>query len=79
MKASLTLLLSGVESLALDLKQPAAREVVRRLAARADVLLESFRPGTLARLGLDPLEIAAANPRLILCFSDVCQEWNTVS
>ncbi|HZF12680.1 MAG TPA: CaiB/BaiF CoA-transferase family protein, partial [Thermoanaerobaculia bacterium] len=61
-----TLLLSGVESIALDLKQPAAREVVRRLAGRADVLLESFRPGTLARLGLDPAELRAANPRLVV-------------
>jgi alpha-methylacyl-CoA racemase len=61
------LLLSGVESIALDLKQPAALEVARRLAGRADVLLESFRPGTLARLGLDPAALAAAHPRLILC------------
>jgi alpha-methylacyl-CoA racemase len=62
-----TLLLAGVESIALDLKAPAAREVVRRLALRADVLLESFRPGTLARFGLAPAELRAANPRLVLC------------
>jgi alpha-methylacyl-CoA racemase len=61
------MLLAGVESVALDLKQPAAREVLERLLARADVLLESFRPGTLARLGLDPAALRAAHPRLVVC------------
>jgi alpha-methylacyl-CoA racemase len=61
------ILLAGVESIALDLKQPAAREVLERLLARADVLLESFRPGTLARLGLAPGELRARFPRLVLC------------
>jgi len=61
------ILLSGVESIALDLKQPAAREVLERLLARADVLLESFRPGTLARFGLPPEELRARFPRLVIC------------
>jgi len=61
------ILLSGVESIALDLKQPAGREVLSRLLARADVLLESFRPGTLARFGLAPEELRARFPRLVIC------------
>lgn len=61
------LLLSGVESVALDLKQPAAREVLLALLARADVLLSSFRPGSLARLGLAPDELAERFPRLVIC------------
>jgi crotonobetainyl-CoA:carnitine CoA-transferase CaiB-like acyl-CoA transferase len=60
-------LLAGVESVALDLKRPAAREVAARLAERADVLLESFRPGGLARLGLAPETLRERNPRLVLC------------
>ncbi|HEV8632322.1 MAG TPA: CaiB/BaiF CoA-transferase family protein [Thermoanaerobaculia bacterium] len=62
-----TLLLAGVESVALDLKQPAALEVVAGLLARADVLLESFRPGTLERLGLAPAALRQRFPRLIIC------------
>ncbi|HEY2739828.1 MAG TPA: CaiB/BaiF CoA-transferase family protein, partial [Thermoanaerobaculia bacterium] len=61
------ILLSGVESVALDLKQPAARQVLEALLARADVLLESFRPGTLERLGFAPEELRIRYPRLILC------------
>src|SRR5438067_5810481 len=41
-------------SITLNLKQPAAVEALRRLARGADVLVENFRPGTLARLGLSP-------------------------
>jgi formyl-CoA transferase/CoA:oxalate CoA-transferase len=55
------------ESVALDFKDPRGRELARRLAARADVLLENFRPGTLARLGLDYEQLRDANPRLIYC------------
>jgi alpha-methylacyl-CoA racemase len=60
-------LLAGVESVALDLKKPAARAALDALLARADVLLASFRPGTLARLGLDPAALRAAHPRLVVC------------
>jgi crotonobetainyl-CoA:carnitine CoA-transferase CaiB-like acyl-CoA transferase len=60
------ILLSGVESVALDLKQPAAREALERLLARADVLLESFRPGTLDRLGFPLAELRARHPRLVV-------------
>ncbi len=61
------LLLSGSESIALDLKRDAGRRVLEVLLERADVLLESFRPGTLARLGLDPEELRQRHPRLIAC------------
>ena len=55
------------ESLTLDLKSAAARDVIDRLLARTDVLVENFRPGTMARLGLGYEEIAARFPRLVYC------------
>ena len=55
------------ESLALDLKHPRARRVLDPLIARADVLVENFRPGTMARLGLDEAAVRAMNPRLVYC------------
>jgi alpha-methylacyl-CoA racemase len=62
------LLLSGTESIALDLKRPAAREVLDILLHRADVLLDTFRPGTLVRLlEATPEELATRHPRLVQC------------
>ncbi len=61
------ILLAGVESVALDLGRAPAREVLARLLERADVLLESFRPGRLARFGLAPEELAERFPRLVVC------------
>jgi alpha-methylacyl-CoA racemase len=55
----------GRRSVALDLKQPAAIDVVRRLAAQADVLVEGFRPGIAERLGLGPEDLQAINPKLV--------------
>ena len=55
----------GRRSAALDLKQPAAVDVVRRLVAQADVLVEGFRPGVAERLGLGPEDCHAVNPRLV--------------
>ena len=55
------------ESVALDLKRPAALEIVQALIRRSDALVENFRPGTAARLGV-PYETASRwNPRLIYC------------
>jgi crotonobetainyl-CoA:carnitine CoA-transferase CaiB-like acyl-CoA transferase len=51
----------------LDLKQAEDLDVARRLAAAADVVIENFRPGTLARLGLDPAELRSDSPGLIVC------------
>ncbi len=52
-------------SVALDLKSPAGRDAVLRLVARADVLIEGWRPGVAERLGLGPQECQARNPRLV--------------
>jgi len=52
-------------SLTLDLKAPAGKELLRRLAQKADVLIENFRPGTMERFGLGEKDLRGANPRLI--------------
>jgi CoA:oxalate CoA-transferase len=58
---------SGKRSLTLDLKAATGREVLRRLVARADVLVENYRPGVTAKLGLDWESLRPLNPRLIYC------------
>ncbi|MDP9101638.1 MAG: CoA transferase [Actinomycetota bacterium] len=55
----------GRSSVALDLKQPAAVEAALDLVARADVLVEGFRPGVAERLGLGPEACSARNPGLV--------------
>jgi crotonobetainyl-CoA:carnitine CoA-transferase CaiB-like acyl-CoA transferase len=57
----------GKKSVTLDLSRPEGRAVARRLALRADVLLENYKAGALARRGLGYEELAAANPRLVYC------------
>lgn len=54
-------------SVALDLKSPEAQDVIRRLAGRADVVVENFRTGHLDRFGLGYDELSAINPRLVYC------------
>jgi crotonobetainyl-CoA:carnitine CoA-transferase CaiB-like acyl-CoA transferase len=54
-------------SLALDLKSDAGRQVALRLTARADVVVENFRPGVMRRLGLDHDAVRAVNPDAIYC------------
>jgi len=54
------------KSIALDLKQPQAQEIVRRLAESADVLIENFRPGAMEGWGLGPEVLSQVNPRLIM-------------
>jgi crotonobetainyl-CoA:carnitine CoA-transferase CaiB-like acyl-CoA transferase len=56
---------TGKFSFALDLQQPGAKDIVRRLVERADVLLENFAPGVMDRLGLSSEELRSWNPRLI--------------
>ena len=55
----------GKKSLALDLKDPSARDCVRRIAQRADIVLEGYRPGTMERLGLGPEILLQENPKLV--------------
>jgi alpha-methylacyl-CoA racemase len=55
----------GRRSVAVDLKQPGGAEVVLRLAAGADALIEGFRPGVAERLGIGPDACRARNPRLV--------------
>jgi itaconate CoA-transferase len=57
----------GKQSIALDLKQPAALTVLQRLAARADVLVQNLAPGAAARLGMSHAALKDAHPRLIVC------------
>ena len=56
---------AGKKSVAMNLKDPRGRELLLRLAANADVLIEGFRPGTMARLGLSYDTIHALHPRII--------------
>jgi crotonobetainyl-CoA:carnitine CoA-transferase CaiB-like acyl-CoA transferase len=54
-------------SIVLDLADPADLDVAQRLAARADVMIENFKPGGLRRFGLDHETVAAGNPRVVYC------------
>jgi crotonobetainyl-CoA:carnitine CoA-transferase CaiB-like acyl-CoA transferase len=58
---------AGKRSIALDLKSALGREAVARLAKQADVVVENFRPGVPAKLGIDYTSIHALNPRAIYC------------
>ena len=55
------------KSLTLDLQKKEAIEIVRRLAAKADVAMENFRPGIMDKLGIGYAALSAVNPRLIYC------------
>ena len=55
------------QSVAVDLKKPEGRDLVLRMAAQADVVLENFRPGVMDRLGLGYDALEKANPRLVIC------------
>jgi alpha-methylacyl-CoA racemase len=57
---------AGCRSVTLDLKAPAGRAALLALLSTADVLVEGFRPGVLARLGLDPADLRVRFPRLVI-------------
>ena len=57
----------GKRSIELDFESEDGRRIVRKLAARSDVLLENFKVGNLAKFGLDYASLAPGNPRLIYC------------
>lgn len=65
--AAFMMLNRGKRGIALDLRDPAGVEIVRRLAAEADVLIENFRVGTMETIGLGWETLSAANPRLVYC------------
>ena len=54
-------------SICLDLKQPAGRDALLRLARNYDVVVETFRPGVLDRLGVGYAALCEANPKIVLC------------
>jgi crotonobetainyl-CoA:carnitine CoA-transferase CaiB-like acyl-CoA transferase len=56
---------AGKRNISLDLNRPEARDVLLRLAETADIVLENFRPGVMARFGLDYQTVAAVNPTII--------------
>ena len=57
----------GKQSVTLDLNNEKHREIVRKMAAEADVILESFQPGAMKAWGLDYAAVAGINPRVIYC------------
>jgi len=65
--ASFAAMNAGKETLEINLKDPAALDRLRPMIAAADVLIEQFRPGVMARLGLSYEAVRAINPRLIYC------------
>lgn len=58
---------AGKKSIALDLKQPSAVQIIRQLITTADILVENFRPGVMRRLGLDYATLHPIKPDLIYC------------
>jgi len=58
---------AGKESIAIDLAHPEAKTVVLDLARRADILVENFVPGVMAKQGLDYATVSAANPGIVYC------------
>ncbi len=57
----------GKRSITVDIAKPEGQEIIRRIAASADVAIENFKAGTLQRYGLDATSLRAMNPRLIYC------------
>lgn len=58
---------AGKESLAVDMSTEAGREIIYRLISKSDILLESFRPGTVARLGIDYEIVSSMKKDIIYC------------
>jgi crotonobetainyl-CoA:carnitine CoA-transferase CaiB-like acyl-CoA transferase len=58
---------AGKRSITVDLKQPAGQDIIRSLAARADVVVENLRPGAARSLGLAWEDLSPINPRLVYC------------
>ena len=58
---------AGKKSITLDMKHPRGKDLLKQLVRNADVLVENFRPGVMARLGLDYAVLRQENPNLIYC------------
>ena len=58
---------AGKKSVAVNLTAPRVQEIVRKLAAESDVVVENFRPGVMKKLGFDYATLAADNPDLVYC------------
>jgi crotonobetainyl-CoA:carnitine CoA-transferase CaiB-like acyl-CoA transferase len=67
MSATFLMFNSGKKSLTLDLKKPEAKEIVMKLAKTADVFVENFRPGVVARLGFGYDVLREQNPMIVYC------------
>ena len=67
MGASFVAVNAGKRSLTLNLKDPRGKAILKDLVASSDVLVENFRPGVMARLGLDFDALREVNPRLVYC------------
>ena len=57
----------GKRSIVVDFRKPEGREIVHRLAGRADVVIENFKVGALAKFGLDYASLKAVNPAIVYC------------
>lgn len=61
--------LLGKESICVDIKAPEGREIVHKLAAKADMFLHNYRPGVPEKLGIDYTSLSAHNPQLVYCYA----------
>jgi crotonobetainyl-CoA:carnitine CoA-transferase CaiB-like acyl-CoA transferase len=57
----------GKQSLCIDIRKPAAVELIKRLIPKFDVLVENFAPGVIGNMGLDYKTVSAINPRIVMC------------
>src|SRR5208283_1411840 len=57
----------GKKSLCMNLRTPEARQILREMLPKFDVLIENFAPGVMARMGLDYESVRKINPRIIMC------------
>ena len=61
--------LLGKESICVDIKAPEGRDIVHKLAAKADMFLHNYRPGVPEKLGIDYPSLSAHNPQLVYCYA----------
>lgn len=57
----------GKKSICVDIKNPAATQLLKELTAKVDVLVENFAPGVIARMGFDYATVKAINPKIVMC------------